>query len=103
MNAFALPGGWLYVNAGLIVAALANHKIGTARKIRGWTGLSRDRCQRLLDRLQSEDRVALKETVVGGNSCDEYHLADAEEGGSVRILRPTTLTDHPSSKPIEMQ
>lgn len=58
-----------------IIATLAQHQTGTERKIRGWTGLSRDRCERLLNQLSATERLVFDEITVRGNPCNEYRLA----------------------------
>ncbi len=60
---------------GRIVAALYEHHSGTTRQLRGWTGLSRERCQRLLDTMQYERRVTIEDGERGGNPCVVYALA----------------------------
>jgi len=58
-----------------IYAELAAHNTGTQRELRGWCGISRKRLQRLLDRMQSENRVTQKTVQKQGRPCDEYRLS----------------------------
>ena len=58
-----------------VIAALAGKTIATARELRAITGLSKDRLQRLLDRLQSEKRLIATEIKKRGQVCDQYQLA----------------------------
>jgi hypothetical protein len=49
---------------------------GTARSLRGRTGLSRERQQRLLDKLQAEKQIITTETTIRGNPTSEYSLPE---------------------------
>lgn len=87
-----------------ILAALAEGP-ATVRSIRGATGISKDRCERLLGLLKLSGKVGFRNAVVRGNETREYHVVGkrgrvvdhttdhvADVGGGRSINRPT---DHP--------
>ena len=61
-----------------IAATLAKHRCGTATAICRWTVLSRERCQRLLNKLESDGQIVRTDAVVAGNRCAEYRPADLD-------------------------
>jgi hypothetical protein len=62
-----------------IVDALRKDGPATARQLRGRTGLSRERQQRLLDLLQSENQLTATSITIRGNQTNEYALPKTEE------------------------
>jgi hypothetical protein len=46
----------------------------TVRQLRGAAGIGRERCERLLDRLEASGEVAWSEAHVRGNACRQYRL-----------------------------
>ena len=64
---------------GKIAGALAGGDRMTARDLRGATGMSRGRLERLLDQLESEKRVVRRPVTKRGNVCNEYSLAPLEK------------------------
>lgn len=51
----------------------------TARQLRRLTGLSKDRCERLLDQLQSDGQVTATEITIKGNKTYEYSFVKDTE------------------------
>ena len=64
---------------GKIVGALCGGDSMTARDLRGATGMSRGRLERLLDQLESEKRVVRRPVMKRGNVCNEYSLKPLEK------------------------
>jgi hypothetical protein len=58
-----------------LLTALATEP-ATVRELRRRTGLSRERCERLLDQLEADDRVTRTAVTKKGNRCREYQLSD---------------------------
>ncbi len=48
----------------------------TASVIRQGTGISKDRCDRLLNKLTADDQIRVEMVKVKGNECREYHVVD---------------------------
>lgn len=61
-----------------IVDALRKHGPLTARQLRPRTGLSRERQERLLCRLQADEQLSATEITIRGNLCTEYSLPKDE-------------------------
>jgi hypothetical protein len=57
-----------------IVDAIRKDGPGTARQLRGRTGISKERQQRLLDKMQADDQLVITQVNIRGNDCNEYSL-----------------------------
>jgi predicted HTH transcriptional regulator len=57
-----------------IVDAIRKDGPATARQLRPRSGLSRERLERLLHKLRSEDQLQVTQITIRGNLCDEYAL-----------------------------
>lgn len=59
----------------MIIAALLKGP-ATAREIRRQTAISKDRCDRLIAKLETDEQITAKTINVKGNECREYHVVD---------------------------
>jgi hypothetical protein len=64
----------------LLTSALRQYGVGTLTGLMRWTGLSRERCQRLLNKLEAGGQLTRADAVVAGNRCAEYRLANPNNG-----------------------
>jgi hypothetical protein len=51
----------------------------TPREVRRRTGLSKDRCERLLDQLESDELITANDITIRGNKTREYALPKDSE------------------------
>ncbi|MBA4107837.1 MAG: hypothetical protein C0485_19060 [Pirellula sp.] len=60
-----------------IIAALVKAP-ATAREIRRQTAISKDRCDRLLDKLEADKQITATTIELKGNTCRQYHVVDEQ-------------------------